>query len=132
MDETRKNIDIIRDMLNYCGRIDELMRHFNGTAGFSDYYADFECQAVAAFCVVRINILRKWLSEDFNKAYPAIAEKMEVSEPGIDFPERHLLWNVLIYEIPRRSELLTQIVNEYSLLTKEVRERGFPPPAKME
>ena len=128
MGELKQNIDVIKDMLVYISHIEDAENKFGSIL---DFVGDCHYRYSVAFCVVRINMLRRWFSEDFRAAYPQLDEKIEMSRPGGSVPDTILLWVAAQKEIPSRKTLLKRLLDEYTLSAGAIAERGFTPPAKM-
>ncbi|MDR1208784.1 MAG: hypothetical protein LBK41_00470 [Clostridiales bacterium] len=114
MENTQKNIDIVRDMLACCETLGETMRRF-GERG--EFLSDVDYQAAAAFSIIRLNILRKRLSADFKKAHPEFAQKLDMKKSDDVFPDKNLIWEILQYQVPHRKALLERLSKTYRLLT---------------
>lgn len=108
-----RNIDIIDHILNYCYQIDEIRQRFGNN--FDNFQADKIYQNAVCMCILQIEELSKYLTDDFKNLYSEIPWKQIRGIRNIfayDYGSIDVLtiWNTINYNIPELKDFCENIL----------------------
>ena len=125
MSSSRRNIDILNKMIQYCDEIGEANDHFDNSLEMLKTNSTYK--NAVAMCILQIGELTKHLSDDFRAAYTGMPWQDIKSMRNIaahrygDF-RIEMLWDTVTDDIPALRKYCEDIIRQYEVIAQDCNE----------
>jgi len=135
MDNVKRNISVIRSILNYCVQIKEMTERFGDS--IDEFTNDYAYRHACTMCILQIGELSTQLSDDFKCVYDEIPWKRIKAMRNIFAHTYEKInieqtWNTIKENIPELAGFCQIIVKQYDLLDSPALEISYSEESELE